>query len=81
MVRCGDGSLYTGITTDVERRIGEHNSDKLGARYTRSRQPVELVYQEELDTRSEASQREGALKKLSRVAKRALVERLDNIAK
>lgn len=75
MVRCADQSLYTGVATDVERRVTEHNhSDQLGARYTRSRRPVELVYQETCDNRSHACQREYALKQLSRGRKLALIE-------
>ena len=74
MVRCADQSLYTGVATDVTRRIKEHNHDnQLGARYTRSRRPVELVYQESCDNRSHACQREYALKQLSRRNKLALI--------
>ena len=75
MVRCTDQSLYTGVATDVERRVDEHNhSNPLGARYTRSRRPVSLVYQEPCDNRSHACQREYALKQLSRQKKLALIE-------
>ena len=73
MLRCADGSLYTGITTDLERRIAEHNGDgPAGARYTRSRRPVQLVYRESARSRSAASQREAALKRLDRARKLAL---------
>jgi putative endonuclease len=73
MLRCADGSLYTGITTDLERRIAEHNGDgPAGARYTRSRRPVQLVYRESAISRSAASQREAALKRLDRARKLAL---------
>jgi predicted GIY-YIG superfamily endonuclease len=72
MVRCADGSLYTGITTDLTRRVGEHNAGT-GARYTRSRRPVTLVYQETAASRASASQREYALKALNRPAKHALL--------
>jgi putative endonuclease len=73
MLRCADGSLYTGITTDLERRIAEHNGDgPAGARYTRSRRPVQLVYRESASSRSAASQREAALKRLDRARKLAL---------
>ena len=73
MLRCADGSLYTGITTDLERRIAEHNGDgPAGARYTRSRRPVQLVYRESARSRSDASQREAALKRLDRARKLAL---------
>lgn len=66
MLRCADGSLYTGIATDVARRLNEHNGSKKAARYTRSRQPVVLVYTEAAESRSAALVREAALKKLSR---------------
>ena len=74
MVRCADNSLYTGIATDVERRVAEHNSTgKLGAKYTRARQPVTLVFTEAKDCRSSASQREYQLKRLSKAAKERLI--------
>ena len=74
IVRCRDGSLYTGIARDVERRIGEHNAhDQLGARYTRTRRPVVLVYREALATRSEASKREAQIKRMTRGEKERLV--------
>ena len=76
IVRCSDESLYTGITTDVDRRIGEHNDHELlGARYTRARRPVELVYRENLHTRSEAARREYEIKGLSRKEKESLIEK------
>ena len=75
MVRCLDGSLYTGITKDVSRRVSEHNSDDgLAANYTRSRRPVTLVYQEKQETRSSASKREYAIKQMSRQEKLALID-------
>lgn len=73
MVKCRDGSLYTGYTTDVERRTKEHNLGR-GAKYTRSRRPVRLVYYEEYETKTEAMQREYALKQLTREEKLALVD-------
>ncbi len=74
MLRCSDNSLYTGITTKIERRILEHNtSDKLGAKYTRVRRPVTLVYSEESPNRQTASQREYQLKRLSKKSKETLV--------
>lgn len=74
MLRCSDNSLYTGITTEIERRILEHNtSDKLGAKYTRVRRPVTLVYSEESTNRQTASQREYQLKRLSKKSKETLV--------
>jgi putative endonuclease len=72
-VRCADNSLYTGITTDLQRRIIEHNSAKIGAKYTRARRPVELVYQECFDNRSEVSIREAEIKKMSSERKRELI--------
>ena len=73
LLRCGDGSLYTGYTDDVERRLAVHQSGK-GAKYTRSRLPVELVYSEELPDKSAALRREAAIKKLPREKKLALME-------
>ena len=73
MLRCADGSLYTGITTDLPRRLAEHNGEGgLGARYTRSRRPVALVYSEPADHRAAASRREAAIKRLDRTRKLAL---------
>ena len=72
MLRCGDGSLYTGYTDDVERRLAVHQSGK-GAKYTRSRLPVELAYYEALPEKSAALRREAAIKKLPREKKLALV--------
>jgi len=73
LLRCADNSLYTGITTDLDRRLNEHNGSNKGARYTRSRRPVKLVYSETLINRASASQREYAIKKLSRHAKEQLI--------
>lgn len=72
MLRCGDGSLYTGYTDNVERRLAVHQSGK-GAKYTRSRLPVELAYREELPDKSAALRREAAIKKLTRPQKLALI--------
>lgn len=75
ILHCADGSLYTGITVDVERRLEEHNgANGLGARYTRSRRPVKLAYCEAADTRSAATVREAAIKKLKRPQKEQLIE-------
>ena len=68
ILRCGDGSLYTGITTDVERRFQEHQSGK-GAKYTRGRGPLELVYCEECPDKSAALKRELEIKALPREQK------------
>jgi len=75
MLRCADNSLYTGVTTDVARRVVEHNAEKSVTRYTRARQPVEVVYQECADSRSLACKRESQLKKLKKIEKEALVLR------
>lgn len=68
MVRCKDNSLYTGWTTDVKRRTKEHN-EGVGAKYTRSKRPVKLVYVEETSTKQEAMRREYAIKQLKKVEK------------
>ncbi len=68
ILRCGDGTLYTGITTDVEKRLAVHRSGK-GAKYTRGRQPLELVYREECESHSQALKRELEIKKLTRQEK------------
>lgn len=73
IVQCNDNSLYTGITTDLERRVHEHNHGPNSARYTRPRRPVQLVYAEQADCRSSASKREHALKQLSVAQKRELL--------
>lgn len=73
IVRCADDTFYTGITTDLVRRIGEHNTKGVGAKYTRARQPVVLVYEEKLKGRSEALIREAEIKKLSRQQKIQLI--------
>ena len=73
ILRCADGTLYTGITTDVARRVQEHNAgEPQGARYTLGRRPVTLAHVEEAASRSAASQREAAIKKLDRSSKLAL---------
>ncbi|MCI9517041.1 MAG: GIY-YIG nuclease family protein [Lachnospiraceae bacterium] len=68
IVKCCDNTLYTGWTTDLDRRIEAHNSGK-GAKYTRSRRPVELIYAERFDTKQEAMRREWEIKQLSREEK------------
>jgi putative endonuclease len=75
ILTCADGTLYTGIATDVERRVEEHNSANLGAKYTRTRRPVKLSYQSiEFADRSEAAREEYRIKQLSRQAKLDLVK-------
>lgn len=73
ILRCADGTLYTGYTTDLDRRIKEHNQGQ-GAKYTRGRSPVELVYSEEYKTRSRAQKREYEIKTYSRQKKLDLVK-------
>lgn len=73
ILRCGDGSLYTGITTDVPRRLEAHRQGK-GAKYTRGRAPLALCYQEKCGTHSEALKRELAVKALTRAEKEALIQ-------
>ncbi len=72
ILRCGDDTLYTGITNDLENRLKTHN-EKRGARYTRARLPVTLAYLEEVPSRSLASRREAAIKKLTRSKKLKLI--------
>ncbi|MFZ5645669.1 MAG: GIY-YIG nuclease family protein [Bacillota bacterium] len=72
MLQCSDGSFYTGWTTDMDARLKAHNEGK-GARYTRSRLPVRLVYCERQQSRSEAQKREAAIRKLNRKDKEQLV--------
>lgn len=73
ILRCRDGSLYTGWTNDIDKRMQAHRKGK-GAKYTRSRLPVTLVYQETFDTKQEAMRREAEIKKLPRKKKLLLVE-------
>ena len=74
MIRCSDGSLYTGATTDVERRFKEHKEGKVGAKYTKAKIPVSVVYVESCASRSEAQVREHQLKKLKKEDKESLVK-------
>ncbi len=80
IVRCSDSTLYTGITTDLERRLLEHNSGPKGARYTRSRRPVALVYCEQATSRSAATSREAHIKKLKISEKGQLVAQQEKIS-
>ncbi|HEB81815.1 MAG TPA: GIY-YIG nuclease family protein [Gammaproteobacteria bacterium] len=74
ILRCTDNSLYTGVTTDISKRLDQHNGIlKNGAKYTRARQPVTLVYQETLASRSLACQREAAIKRLKKTEKEQLI--------
>ena len=74
ILRCGDGTLYTGITTDVEARLEMHRSGK-GAKYTRGRGPLELVYREECENHSQALKRELTVKAMSREEKQSLINK------
>ena len=74
ILECSDGTLYTGYTNNLEKRVATHNSGK-GAKYTRSRLPVRLVYFEEFETKSEAQRREYEIKHLTRAQKLALTEK------
>jgi putative endonuclease len=69
ILNCADKSLYTGITVDLTRRLEEHNTSKLGAKYTRPRRPVKIVYSKKFRSRSTASKAECRIKKLSREEK------------
>ena len=73
ILKCSDESLYTGITTDINRRLVEHNNSDKGAKYTSLRRPVELAYYEASQDRSSASKREYEIKKLTRIKKLELI--------
>lgn len=73
ILKCADGSLYTGWTNDLEKRVAAHNAGS-GAKYTRGRTPVELVFREYFETKEEAQSREVKIKRLSRKAKMQLIE-------
>ena len=78
LLRCADRSLYCGITTDLAKRLRQHNGELVGgAKYTRVRRPCELVYSEEAPSRSEASKREHEMKHLSKKSKESLVKERD----
>ena len=72
MLKCSDGTLYTGWTNDLEKRVEAHNSGK-GAKYTKARRPVELAYYEEFETKEQAMKREYAIKQLGREEKQELI--------
>jgi len=79
MVQCADNTLYTGIATELERRVKEHNESDKGAKYTRVRRPVSLVYSESYPDRSSASKREYEIKKkMKRAEKLKLIERFES---
>ena len=78
VLQCSDGTFYTGTTTDINRRLREHNSSALGAKYTRSRRPVKLVYLVEHEDRSSAQKAEYGFKKLSRNQKQKIINEHEN---
>lgn len=73
ILKCADKTLYTGITLDLERRVAEHNTSKVGAKYTKARRPVKLVYSKKFKTRSLAQKEESRIKKLKREEKLELL--------
>lgn len=73
ILRCADGTLYTGSTNDLEKRVHTHNTSKTAAKYTRSRRPVKLVYFEKLKTKNKALKREWEIKKMEREEKLDLI--------
>ena len=77
ILRCADGTLYTGWTNDLAKRVEAHNAGK-GAKYTRSRRPVTLVYSEECESKEEAMSREWHIKHMSREKKLRLIEKAEN---
>ena len=79
IAKCSDGTYYTGYTNDLEKRLLAHNTGK-GAKYTKSRCPVELVYYETFDTKEEAMRREYAVKQLSRIKKIQLISGKNKVA-
>ena len=74
VAKCADNSLYTGVTTDLERRLNEHNSTMLGAKYTKARRPIAFIHTEAYPNRSLAQKREAAIKKLTREGKLLLLK-------
>jgi len=76
IIKCADNTLYTGITTDVKRRIEEHNSSKIGAKFTKGRRPVKLVYSKKMKDKSSALKEEYRIKQLSKGEKIKLIKKL-----
>ena len=74
ILKCKDNTFYTGVTTDLERRIKEHNSSKFGAKYTRARRPVKLVYSKRKKNKSYAQKEEAKIKNLSRAKKIEIIK-------
>jgi putative endonuclease len=77
IVRCADDTLYTGITTDLQRRVDEHNHGVVGAKYTRARRPVEIVYKECVASRSQATRREYQIKRMRLASKLKMIANLE----
>tara|TARA_B100000674_G_scaffold472182_1_gene461731 strand:- start:340 stop:594 length:255 start_codon:yes stop_codon:yes gene_type:complete len=77
IVECSDGTLYTGITTDLHRRLLEHNYGSRSAKYTRSRRPVKMLWNTEAENRSEASKKEARIKKMTRAKKLDMIKKKD----
>ncbi|MCX6736257.1 MAG: GIY-YIG nuclease family protein [Candidatus Parcubacteria bacterium] len=75
LLKCADGSFYCGITTDLNRRLEEHNSSPLGAKYTKGRRPVVLAYAKKYENRSEASKEEAKIKKMKREEKERMINK------
>ena len=75
ILKCSDGTFYTGVTTDLKRRVAEHNSSALGAKYTSGRRPVKLVYAKKFKNRSSASSEEARIKNLTRLQKLELIKK------
>ncbi len=73
ILKCADGTFYTGVTTSLKRRVVEHNSSTLGAKYTRGRRPVRLVYSRKMKSKSLAAKAEWQIKGMTRLEKRKLV--------
>ena len=78
VLRCSDGSLYAGITTDLKRRVHEHNSTRKGAKYTRSRRPVHVAYSHRCKSRAEAMVSENGFKRMSKERKELFIEEFGN---
>lgn len=81
ILKCADGTLYSGSTNDLEKRLHSHNNSKSGAHYTKIRRPVKLVYSEELATFADSRKREAEFKRLSRMEKTSLIESRINLGK
>ncbi len=75
MIRCSDGSLYTGVTTNVERRFKEHQENKKGSKYARAKIPLRVVYTETVTSRSDAQKREWVIKNMKKIEKESLVKK------